>query len=266
MRDFIERTASSDLVTCQKALQQSVSAGELMLHASREMIGATAYSDSDTPVLGVQPPVNRYRESKANPAVRTLDIVGAALLLAFTMPLMVVIALLVKLQDGGSVIFAHRRIGQGGRMFPCLKFRTMVPDASQRLANLLATDSAARAEWARDHKLRKDPRITALGNFLRRSSLDELPQLINVLRGEMSLVGPRPVVLEEAPRYGRWLRYYCAVQPGITGLWQVSGRNDISYRRRVACDVLYARRQSLFLNISIAFRTIPAVLKQKGSC
>jgi lipopolysaccharide/colanic/teichoic acid biosynthesis glycosyltransferase len=264
MRDFIERTASSDLVTCQKALQQSVSAGELMLHASREMIGATAYSDSDTPVLGVQPPVNRYRESKANPAVRTLDIVGAALLLAFTMPLMVVIALLVKLQDGGSVIFAHRRIGQGGRMFPCLKFRTMVPDASQRLANLLATDSAARAEWARDHKLRKDPRITALGNFLRRSSLDELPQLINVLRGEMSLVGPRPVVLEEAPRYGRWLRYYCAVQPGITGLWQVSARNNPDFDLWVERDLEYIDRWSLWLDMKIMARTVPAVVNQQG--
>jgi exopolysaccharide production protein ExoY len=150
-------------------------------------------------------------------------------------------------------------------MFTCFKVRTMVVDADKRLDQLLATDPDARAEWALDQKLRNDPRITTFGRFLRKSSLDEVPQLINVLRGDMSLVGPRPIVLEEAPRYGQWLKHYCAVRPGITGIWQVSGRNNLSYRRRVACDVLYARRQSTALNLKILLITIPAVLSQDGS-
>jgi exopolysaccharide production protein ExoY len=196
---------------------------------------------------------------------RLVDILGALALLIFTAPLLIFIAIAVKLQDGGSVVFSQRRVGRGGEMFSCLKIRTMVPDAEIRLGQLLASDPNARAEWQLDQKLRNDPRITAFGRFLRKSSLDELPQLINVLIGEMSLVGPRPIVLDEAPRYGRWLKSYCAVQPGITGLWQTNGRNNLSYHRRVACDILYARRQSLSFNIAILLKTVPAVLMQKGS-
>jgi exopolysaccharide production protein ExoY len=196
---------------------------------------------------------------------RVIDILGALALLIFIAPLLVFIAIAVKLQDGGSVVFAQRRIGKGGEMFSCLKIRTMVPDAELRLGQLLASDPQARAEWQLDQKLRNDPRITFFGRFLRKSSLDELPQLINVLKGEMSLVGPRPIVLDEAPRYGRWLKYYCAVKPGITGLWQINGRNNLSYHRRVACDILYARRQSLSFNTAILLNTVPAVLMQKGS-
>jgi lipopolysaccharide/colanic/teichoic acid biosynthesis glycosyltransferase len=209
--------------------------------------------------------VGPFPEKNISLVARLIDVVGAVALLIFTAPLIIVLAALVKLWDGGPVFFVHRRIGQGGKMFPCLKVRTMVMDADRRLDQLLATDANARAEWALDQKLRNDPRITGLGHFLRKSSLDELPQLINVLRGEMSLVGPRPIVLDEAPRYGRWLKYYCAVRPGITGMWQVSGRNNLTYRRRVACDVLYARRQSTHMNLLIMLVTIPAVLTQDGS-
>ena len=209
--------------------------------------------------------VGPFPQKKIGFATRLLDVVGALALLVFTAPLIFFLALLVKLYDGGPVFFVHRRIGHGGKMFPCLKLRTMVMDADRRLDQLLATDANARAEWALDQKLRNDPRITGLGHFLRKSSLDELPQLINVLRGEMSLVGPRPIVLDEAPRYGRWLKHYCAVRPGITGMWQVSGRNNLTYRRRVACDVLYARRQSTHLNLLILLVTVPAVLSQDGS-
>jgi lipopolysaccharide/colanic/teichoic acid biosynthesis glycosyltransferase len=198
-------------------------------------------------------------------AIQTLDMAGALALVIFVAPLMLIVALLVKYHDGGSILFAHRRIGQNGKTFLCYKFRSMVVGADQVLANVLANDPEQRAEWLRDHKLRNDPRITPLGKFLRKSSLDELPQLLNVLRGEMSLVGPRPIVTDEAARYGHWLKYYNATKPGITGLWQVSGRNNVSYRRRVACDVLYARRQSLLLNLKIAILTIPAVLSQNGS-
>ncbi len=180
-------------------------------------------------------------------------------------PVMLAVAFAVFAQDGGPVLFAHRRIGRGGRYFYCLKFRSMAVDAEQRLADLLANDPVARAEWERDHKLRKDPRVTRLGEFLRKSSLDELPQLFNVLRGEMSLVGPRPIVDAEVPKYGRRFESYCAVKPGITGLWQVSGRNDTSYRARVAMDCVYARQRNVLMDGRIIAATVPAVLMRKGS-
>jgi len=196
---------------------------------------------------------------------RFLDIVIALAVLLFIAPLMLVIAGLIKLQDGGPALFRQSRIGQGGEAFYCLKFRTMVTDAEARLNALLARDPEVRREWELDHKLRKDPRITALGAFLRKSSLDELPQLFNVLKGEMSLVGPRPIVTAEIPRYGRWFAYYCAVRPGVTGLWQVNGRNNVSYRRRVALDVLYARTVGVRRYVQIMAATVPAVLLRSGS-
>jgi len=189
----------------------------------------------------------------------------ATLALILLLPLMLGIALAIFLQDGGPVVFSHRRIGQHWRSFRCLKFRTMARDAESRLAALLANDPRAREEWDRDHKLRHDPRITPLGALLRKSSLDELPQLINVIRGEMSLVGPRPIVEAEIPRYGARMRYYCAVKPGITGIWQVSGRNNVSYRRRVAMDCIYARKRSARLDAWLIIMTIPAVLIRRGS-
>jgi exopolysaccharide production protein ExoY len=189
----------------------------------------------------------------------------ATLILVFCTPLLVLVALSIFVYDGGPMLFAHRRVGRDGRTFRCLKFRSMAVDAEARLERLLATDAAARREWQADHKLRSDPRITPVGGFLRKTSLDELPQLFNVLRGEMSLVGPRPVVQDEARRYGRRFAHYCAVRPGITGLWQVSGRNDVSYGRRVALDVLYTRHKSLRLDLAILMRTVPAVLLRSGS-
>lgn len=192
--------------------------------------------------------------------------VGLALIaLAIFLPLMLFVALAVWGQDRGPVIFAHKRIGQGGRSFPCLKFRSMAIDAQERLHDLLARDPAARAEWEQDHKLRNDPRVTKLGAFLRKTSLDELPQLLNVLRGDMDLVGPRPIVDAEVPKYGSRFKHYCAVKPGITGLWQVSGRNDTSYRTRVAMDCIYAKAKSPALDLWVMIYTIPAVLLRKGS-
>lgn len=202
--------------------------------------------------------------SGVDPA-RALDIVLAGSILIFLAPLMLLIALLIWMEDGGWPLFGHRRIGRGGVSFACLKFRSMVPDAEARLERLLATNPEARLEWQTDHKLREDPRITRLGGFLRRSSLDELPQLINVLRGEMSIVGPRPIVEGEVRRYGHGFKHYCAVRPGITGLWQVSGRNNLSYRRRVALDRLYVRSRSLNRDITIMAMTLPAVLTRNGS-
>jgi lipopolysaccharide/colanic/teichoic acid biosynthesis glycosyltransferase len=197
-----------------------------------------------------------------------LDLMHVLIVLSvclLVLPLMLAIALAIHAHDRGPVLFRHRRVGRHGQPFYCLKFRTMAVDAEARLADLLAADPAARAEWAADFKLRNDPRITPIGRFLRRSSLDELPQLFNLMRGEMSLVGPRPIVEAEVPRYGWRYRHYCAVKPGITGLWQVSGRNDVSYRTRVALDCIYARHKNPLLDIWVLAATLPAVLAKRGS-
>ena len=197
--------------------------------------------------------------------IRTLDVLGAAILLIFILPVYALIALMVRLEDGGPVYFAQERIGRGGKRFRCLKFRSMAVDAEAQLQKLLATDPAARRAWELDRKLKDDPRITRIGKLLRTSSLDELPQLINVLRGEMSLVGPRPIVEAEVERYGRHFRKYCSIRPGLTGLWQVSGRNDVSYRERVVLDVAYVRNRCVRLYFRVLFKTIPAVLARRGS-
>jgi exopolysaccharide production protein ExoY len=196
---------------------------------------------------------------------RALDILIALSVLIFMAPLMIMVAVAIKVQDGGPILFGHGRVGLDGRAFRCWKFRSMVVDAEARLAALLARDPQARSEWDADHKLRHDPRVTAFGRFLRVTSLDEFPQLFNVLAGEMSLVGPRPIVTAEVGRYGRWFDRYCAVRPGITGLWQVSGRNDVNYRQRVAMDVLYAKSRSMGLYLKILVATVPAVLLRQGS-
>jgi lipopolysaccharide/colanic/teichoic acid biosynthesis glycosyltransferase len=196
---------------------------------------------------------------------RGLDIIVASAALVFLLPLFCVLGLAIFIQDGGPVFYGQERVGRGGRSFRCWKFRSMVVDAGARLQTLLATSPAARAEWERDHKLKCDPRITVLGSFLRRSSLDELPQLLNILIGEMSVVGPRPIVAAEVVRYGARFRHYCRVKPGLTGLWQVSGRNDTSYSRRVALDTVYVRNQSAALNIKIILSTVPAIIFARGS-
>ncbi len=196
---------------------------------------------------------------------RGLDVLIALTGLLLFAPLMVLVAVMIRLQDGGPALFGHSRIGLGGGRFKVLKFRSMVQNGSVVLANHLRDNPAAQAEWERDYKLRDDPRITPLGAFLRKSSLDELPQLFNVLAGQMSIVGPRPIVEVEAARYGRYFNNYVAVPPGITGLWQVSGRNDVSYRRRVAMDVVFSRRATPVLYMKIVCMTVPAVLLRRGS-
>lgn len=198
-------------------------------------------------------------------AKRLLDLTCVVAGLVFMAPLIVVVAILVKLQDGGPILFGQERLGRNGRVFRCYKFRTMVVDAQARLDALLATNPNARAEWALDHKLRKDPRITPIGSFLRKSSLDEIPQLFNILMGDMSVVGPRPIVIGEIARYGVRFNHYCRVKPGLTGLWQVSGRNNTTYRRRVAMDTLYAARRNILMDVMIILKTIPAVIMRKGS-
>lgn len=196
---------------------------------------------------------------------RVVELVLCFAALVFMLPLLLVIAGLIKAESRGPALFSQSRVGKGGEMFSCLKFRSMAVDSNERLARLLDADPFARLEWERTQKLTNDPRITRVGRFLRTSSLDELPQLLNVVRGEMSLVGPRPIVPAEISRYGRHMLAYQRVRPGISGLWQISGRSDTSYRRRVACDVLYVRRRGFLLNMKITLATIPVVLMSRGA-
>jgi undecaprenyl-phosphate galactose phosphotransferase len=195
---------------------------------------------------------------------RAFDIAVASALLVLLAPFLLFTAAVIR-HDGGPALFGHPRIGKDGRTFRCFKFRTMVVDADRVLGELLARDPAAAAEWSRDFKLRNDPRVTAIGRFLRRTSLDELPQLINVIRGEMSLVGPRPIIKAEADEYGDEISYYYSVAPGITGLWQVSGRNSVSYPRRIALNTWYVKNWSLWHDITILFKTVRVVLTKEGA-
>ncbi len=225
---------------------------------------------------GVSPITASVASSRHNPllasrfksflsADRILDVVISVAALLLVAPLMIFIALAIKLSSNGPVLFRQDRLGLGGKTFSCFKFRTMRIDSEAILGELLANDPAARAEWDRDQKLRNDPRIFAVGGLLRRTSLDELPQLFNVLLGDMSIVGPRPIVPAEAVRYRRYIADYYTVRPGITGLWQVSGRNHTTYRRRIACDVAYVRAKSATNDLRIIAMTVPTVLLARGA-
>jgi exopolysaccharide production protein ExoY len=210
-------------------------------------------------------------QSKAAPytiggkSKRIFDVIIASITLIVFLPLFAFVVLLLKLTDPGPVIFRHIRVGQGGRRFACFKFRSMVLDSDKVLKTLLESDPAARKEWDRTQKLANDPRITPVGKFLRQSSLDELPQLINVIRGDMSLVGPCPIVPSELTRYGDKLTLYLQARPGITGIWQVSGRNDCGYDRRIEMDANYVRNWRFSTDFVILLRTLGAVLAQRGS-
>jgi len=218
------------------------------------------------PTVMLAPPHAQWREGLRPFAKRAMDVAGAGFLLAVLAPFMLMVALVIRL-DGGAALYGHRRVGRSGQSFACLKFRSMVSDSQARLEALLASDPAARAEWDATQKLKNDPRITRIGQFLRATSLDELPQLINVLLGQMSLVGPRPVIQTELDRfYGAAAAHYMSVRPGLTGLWQVSGRSDTSYAQRVALDVAYVARPSLWQDITILARTPMAVLSRRGAC
>lgn len=194
-----------------------------------------------------------------------LNRAAALVLILLASPLLAVLAWLVWRCDGGPAIYAHYRIGAGGRVFPCYKFRSMAVESERLLQELLRTDESARIQWERDRKLSDDPRVTPIGRLLRKYSLDELPQLLNVLRGEMYLVGPRPVVLEELGRYGQVRWHYLSVKPGMTGLWQVSGRNSTTYDRRVELDRHYVEQRSARLDLSILLKTARVVVTGHGA-
>lgn len=221
------------------------------------------------PARGVFAPLDALADGSANrrdPLTKRLfDRVCAAFLLVFLAPFILTISAVLWVTEGGPVFFAQECVGLRGRGFNCLKFRTMVPHAEVRLAQLLEADPIARREWEATRKLTEDPRISCLGNLLRRSSLDELPQLINVLRGEMSLVGSRPVVESERSFYGQYFDDYMSVRPRLTGVWQVNGRSDTTYDERVQMDVEYVRNRSFFGDLVILWRTAGVVLRRKGA-
>jgi exopolysaccharide production protein ExoY len=191
---------------------------------------------------------------------RVIDIILATSAIILLAPLLTLCFLTCLLTSPGPAIFGHQRVGFRGKLFNCFKFRTMVLDSESRLRDHLAANPKAAAEWAATRKLRFDPRVTAIGSVLRKTSLDELPQLFNVLMGDMSIVGPRPVTEEELVRYSTNANAYLACRPGITGLWQVSGRSGTTYSKRVACDTFYARNWSMALDAKIMIVTIPVLL------
>lgn len=191
---------------------------------------------------------------------RALDICIATIALVTLSPLLILCAAAVIAATRDRILFRHRRVGLHGETFNCLKFQTMVRDADKVLHDYLESCPEARDEWDATHKLRYDPRVTAFGKVLRKTSVDELPQLFNVLRGEMSIIGPRPVVEQELAKYGGRRDVYLACRPGISGLWQISGRSHTTYQRRVACDSYYAKHWSLLLDAAILIRTLPVVL------
>jgi len=195
---------------------------------------------------------------------RAFDIVCSLGIMIISSPLFIYLWYKVS-RDGGPAIYAHQRVGRRGKTFKCYKFRSMVMNSQKVLEDLLDTNEEARAEWEKDFKLKDDPRITQIGHFIRKTSLDELPQLYNVLKGEMSLVGPRPVIRDELERYSEDVEYYLMVKPGMTGLWQVSGRNDVDYATRVYFDSWYVKNWSLWNDIAILFKTVNVVLGRKGA-
>ena len=207
---------------------------------------------------------NNLRYWPARLLKRVFDLGASLVLLALGWPLFLYLAWRIRL-DGGPAIYAHKRVGQGGKLFDCYKFRSMAVDAEEQLRELLASDPALRGEWEKEYKLKDDPRVSAVGHFLRRTSLDELPQLFNVMKGQMSLVGPRPVVTSELARYGDDVDYFLMVRPGMTGLWQVSGRNDVGYDVRVYLDTWYVKNWSMWYDIAILFKTVRVVLGRHGA-
>lgn len=224
--------------------------------------GALALAENIA-VLDLYPVLDRVPSLAAK---RFLDVVVSTLGLVLLSPVFLVLAVAIKLDSPGPVFFKHRRVGQGGRLFYMWKFRTMVDGADKILEKWLAENPAIKEEFERGFKLKNDPRITRLGDFLRRTSLDELPQLINVLKGEMSLVGPRPVVREELAKYGPYAPFLVRVLPGLTGLWQANGRSDTDYEERVRLDMEYIQNWSFWLDVKILLQTVPAVLRRRGAC
>ena len=223
--------------------------GELAVRQGPESASIPSFVASDRP-LGI--------------SKRLFDIVGAVAIGIIISPMLLFIAIAIRI-PGSPIFFSHSRIGLGHKPFRCYKFRTMVPNAEEVLTDLLRSDSKVLQEWRTNHKLQNDPRVVRLGAFLRETSLDELPQLWNVMKGDMSLVGPRPIVADEMERYGNKAQSDGSVRPGMTGLWQIKGRNNVTYSRRVSLDMLYLRKQNLRVDCWVLWQTIFVVLGRFGA-
>jgi undecaprenyl-phosphate galactose phosphotransferase len=245
---FAERRFAEMLVVPTEALLQSTA-------AEVEQVGSILVMKYRYNLLR---PVNTFTKS-------VVELAGTVLLLVLLAPLFLALALLVKASSKGPVLFHQKRIGRGRRLFDCIKFRTMYQDAEQRLADMLAGDEQVRSEWLKYARITNDPRVTPIGRLLRRFSLDEWPQLWNVLRGEMALVGPRPYLPVESDRIGEALDTIVRVRPGMTGLWQVSGRTSLPFKERLTLDEYYIRNWSLWMDFSIALRTVRAVVSGRGA-
>jgi Undecaprenyl-phosphate galactose phosphotransferase WbaP len=271
------RTGARHLIVAAPGIPSKMMAG-LINRLQREAVSVTVISNlNGVPVMGVEADNTlsdkllslHFKNNLARPYNRFLKrsfdiIVGSALLIGL-LPILFAIAIAIKINSPGPAIFSHMRVRMHNELFGCYKFRTMFANSKQILEELLAKDEQVREEWERDFKLKKDPRVTPVGRFLRKTSLDELPQILNVIKGEMSLVGPRPVVKQEIERFGYSAAYYFMVRPGITGLWQVSGRNDIDYDERIDLESWYVRNWSLWLDITILIRTVRAVVAKEGA-
>jgi exopolysaccharide production protein ExoY len=212
-----------------------------------------------------------WRSRTANPpfvvggsATRYFDVYFALSSIALWLPLLCLIAIAVKLIDGGPVLYRHRRVGRNGKAFDCLKFRTMVVDAEKILQSQVAINCKVAREWEENHKLKSDSRVTPLGAVLRKTSLDELPQLFNILKGDMSFVGPRPIVVAEVVKYGECITHYMCARPGLTGPWQVSGRNDVDYEHRVWLDSQYVENWRFWRDLAIIIKTFRGIVTSRG--
>ncbi|HEV2674589.1 MAG TPA: exopolysaccharide biosynthesis polyprenyl glycosylphosphotransferase [Aliidongia sp.] len=265
--DFVLLAGNGDAAIAQKEIlrdlvQFRMPFGAIQAEASNRRFAGRRYALGQG--LSLELGLTRLDQAIRLRIKRACEILLALVLLSGLLPLFLIFAFVIRM-DGGPTFYGQVRVGRGGRPFRCLKFRSMVHNADKVLADLLARDPEAAREWACDFKLKDDPRITKLGRFLRSSSLDELPQLLNVLRGEMSFVGPRPIVEAEIERYREDIDLYYLVRPGITGLWQISGRNDVTYDERVAFDARYVLNWSLKFDLLIMLKTLPAVLRKSGA-
>lgn len=255
---FEKQSHQGALIWGQSVVPAAVESGAVLnVVSSRDYASAGAVLNDLSNVINggtTNPPVGGLVK-------RIMDLVIAGIALVLAAPVMVLVGVLIRITAGGPAIFSHSRVGFGGRPFNCYKFRSMVANSDQVLDAYLDANPDARKEWEDTHKIRNDPRVTFFGRLLRKSSLDELPQLINILRGEMSCVGPRPIVRDELRRYGDHQGEYLGTRPGLTGLWQVSGRSSMDYDNRVALDSQYVRNWSIWLDIVILLRTIVAVMR-----
>ena len=252
----------SDLIYRAQSLVKHVAVVPNLVAVPMSNVSVESFFDAKIMVLHIKNnldnPWNRLLK-------RLFDICATVVGGILISPILLLIAIWVYHDSPGPVIFKHRRVGKDGKEFNCYKFRSMCVNSKEVLDHLLATDPKAKAEWDKEFKLKDDPRITRSGAFLRKTSLDELPQLWNVLKGEMSLVGPRPIVQEEVPRYGKYIKEYYSVLPGITGMWQTSGRSDIDYPERVQMDSWYVHNWNVWLDMVLLWRTVSVVLNHKGA-